>query len=155
MYAERHDGSPALRDKLAGVEVPPLNVPNAAREARLGVAIRNALMFSLYGGPTGTTPTHQLKMRIWTTRTSVIVDTVTARTDIENYGINAAYELVDLETGKVSIKGETFARVSFDNPGQEQLFARIRSLRDAEDRAAKQIADNINTRLAAYFSAGT
>ena len=51
--------------------------------------------------------------------------------------------------------GQTFARVSYDIPGQQQRFARIRGLRDAENRAAKVIADNIKSRLASYFVAGT
>ncbi len=34
-------------------------------------------------------------------------------------------------------------------------FARARGLRDAEDRAAKVIADNIRSRIASYFVAGT
>ena len=35
MYAERGpNGDSALRDKLQGVEVPPLNLPNGSREAR-------------------------------------------------------------------------------------------------------------------------
>ena len=46
MYAEKApDGGPGLREKLSTVEFPPLNVPNGSREARLGVAIRNELMF--------------------------------------------------------------------------------------------------------------
>jgi LPS-assembly lipoprotein len=45
--------------------------------------------------------------------------------------------------------------VSYDIPGQAQRFARARALRDAEDRAAKLIADNIKARLASYFVAGT
>jgi LPS-assembly lipoprotein len=53
------------------------------------------------------------------------------------------------------VTGQTFARVSYDIPGQEQRFARLRGLRDAETRAAKVIADNIRTRLASYFAAGT
>ncbi len=36
-------------------------------------------------------------------------------------------------------------------PGSYQRFARARAFRDAEDRAAQEIADNIQTRLAAYF----
>ncbi len=53
------------------------------------------------------------------------------------------------------VTGQTFARVSYDIPGQEQRFARARGLRDAENRAAKVIADNIKSRLASYFVAGT
>jgi len=52
------------------------------------------------------------------------------------------------------ITGTTFARVSYDNPGQAQRFANARGQRDAENRAAKVISDSIKTRLASYFSAG-
>jgi LPS-assembly lipoprotein len=37
----------------------------------------------------------------------------------------------------------------------KQRFARLRGLRDAEDRAAKVVADSITSRLASYFTAGT
>ena len=35
MYAERNDGKPGLREKLMGVEIPPVDKPNASREARI------------------------------------------------------------------------------------------------------------------------
>ena len=40
MYAERSDGTPGLREKLMGVELPPVDKPNASRDARIGVEIR-------------------------------------------------------------------------------------------------------------------
>jgi len=51
--------------------------------------------------------------------------------------------------------GSTFSRVSYDIPGQLQRFARSRAFRDAEDRAAQEIAERIQTRLASFFVAGT
>jgi len=52
--------------------------------------------------------------------------------------------------------GTTFSRVSYDMPGQQmQRFARQRAYRDAEDRAAQEIANNIQTRLASYFTVGS
>ena len=36
MYAEHADGTPGLRDKLLGVELPPVEKPNASPEARIG-----------------------------------------------------------------------------------------------------------------------
>ena len=51
--------------------------------------------------------------------------------------------------------GTTFSRVSYDMPGSYQRFSRNRAVRDAEDRAANEIAENINTRLASFFTAGT
>jgi LPS-assembly lipoprotein len=156
MYAERSDGTPALREKLMGVELPPVDKPNGSRDARLGVEIRNALAFKLYGQATGAPPTHKLVLRFTTTRSSLILDPNTALPSSENYGIDAQYNLVDLATNKSVMTGSTFSRVSYDTfSGTMQRFARTRALRDAEDRAAQEIADNIQTRLASYFTAGT
>jgi len=155
MYAARSDGSPALRERLSGVEIPPFNYPQASREARVGLNIRNALMFKLYGDAEGGPKTHTLVMRLVTSRTSLIVDPTTALPEFENYGIDVSYELKEIATGKSVMTGTTFARVSYDIPGLTQRFAKNRALRDAEDRAAQVIADNINTRLASFFYAGS
>jgi LPS-assembly lipoprotein len=155
MYAERNDGAPGLREKLQGVEVPPLNYANASPQARVGLSIRNALMFKLYGAATGLPPSYRLMIRFNPSRTSLIVDPNTALPTSENYGIDATYGLIEIATGKQVLVGNTFARVTYDIPGQLQRFARARAYRDAEDRAAGEIAENINTRLASFFFAGT
>jgi LPS-assembly lipoprotein len=155
MYAERSDGTPGLRDKLMGVDLPPVDKPNGSRDARIGVEIRNALAFKLYGQATGMPPTHKLVLRFTTTRSSLMLDPATALPSSENYGIDAQYNLIDLATNKSVMTGSTFSRVSYDIPGQLQRFARARAFRDAEDRAAQEIAENIQTRLASYFTAGT
>src|SRR5436190_5493933 len=155
MYAERADGTPGLREKLMGVELPPIDKPNASRDARIGVEIRNALAFKLYGSATGMPPTHRLVIRFSTSASSLMVDPNTALPSSENYGVDAQYNLVEIATNKSVMTGTTFSRVSYDIPGYLQRFARARALRDAEDRAAQEIAENIQTRLASYFVAGT
>ena len=137
------------------MDVLQIDAPKGSDEARLAVEIRNALLFGLTGGGAEAPPIHKLKIAISSTRSSVIVDINTSRPDIENYGINASYSLTEIATGKVVVAGQTFARVSYDIPGQQQRYARLRGLRDAEDRAAKVIADNIRSRLTSYFIAGT
>jgi LPS-assembly lipoprotein len=155
MYAAHTDGTPALREKLMGIDLPPVDKPNGSRDARLGVEIRNALAFKLYGGATGMPPTHKLVIRFTTTRSSLILDPATALPSIENYGIDAQYNLVEIVTNKSVMTGSTFSRVSYDIPGQLQRFARQRAFRDAEDRACAEIAENIQTRLASFFTAGS
>src|SRR5476649_2352984 len=155
MYAEHTDGTPALREKLMGVELPPVDKPNASREARIGVEIRNALAFKLYGTATGMPPTHRLVIRFTSSRSTLLTDPLTALPTSENYGIDAQYNLIDIASNKSVMTGTTFSRVSYDIPGQLQRFARARAFRDAEDRAANEIAENIQTRLAAFFVAGT
>src|SRR5438874_11759692 len=155
MYAEHSDGSPALRDKLMGVELPPVDKNNASREARIQVEIRNALAFKLYGNATGMPPTHRLVLRFNSSRSSLMIDQATGLPTSENYGIDAQYNLIELATNKSVMTGTTFSRVSYDMPGSYQRFARSRALRDAEDRAAQEIAEKIQTRLASFFVAGT
>jgi LPS-assembly lipoprotein len=155
MYAEHADGTPGLRDKLLGVEIPPVNKPNASREARLGVEIRNALAFKLYGNATGMPPTHRLELRFTTTSTSLMVDNTTGLPTDQNYGIDAQYNLIEIASNKSVMTGTTFSRVSFEIPGSYQRFARTRAFRDAEDRACQEIAERIQTRLASFFVAGT
>jgi LPS-assembly lipoprotein len=128
---------------------------NASREARIGVEIRNALAFKLYGNATGMPPTHRLILRFSSSRSSLIVDPNTGLPTSENSGIDAQYNLVDIASNRSVLNGSTFSRVTYDMPGSYQRFARSRALRDAEDRAANEIAENIQTRLAAFFTAGT
>jgi LPS-assembly lipoprotein len=155
MYAEHTDGTPGLREKLLGVELPPVDKPNASRDARLGVEIRNALAFKLYGDAVGMPPTHRLVIRFNSSRTSLMVDPLTALPTSENYGIDAQYNLIEIASNKSVMTGTTFSRVSYDIPGSYQRFARARAFRDAEDRACQEIADHIQTRLASFFVAGT
>jgi LPS-assembly lipoprotein len=156
MYAEHTDGSPALRERLMGVDVPPVDKPNGSRDARLGVEIRNALAFKLYGNATGMPPTHRLVLRFTTSRSSLMVDPNTALPSSENYGIDAQYNLIEIASNKSVMTGTTFSRVTYDTfTGGMQRFARARAFRDAEDRACQEIADNIQTRLASFFVAGT
>jgi LPS-assembly lipoprotein len=147
--------TPGIATALAGVDVTQIDARNGSPEARVAVEMRNQLLFDLTGGAAAPPPTHRLTVRMTTSRLSVIVDVTSGRPDVEDYGINVTYQMVELKTGKPVVNGETFARVSYDIPGQEQRFARARALRDSENRAAKLIADNVRTRLASYFVAGT
>jgi len=148
-------GGPGIGDKLSSVEVVPIDVPNGTRLSRVGVEVRNNLLFGLTGGGGAAPTNYKLNIKLASSQVQVIVDINTARPDIQNYGIDASYTLVDTRTGKTVINGQTFSRVSYDIPGQQQRFAGDRGLRDAENRAAKTIADNIRSRLASYFVAGT
>jgi LPS-assembly lipoprotein len=119
------------------------------------VEIRNALAFKLYGNATGMPPTHRLVLKFTSTRASLMIDPNTELPNSEDYGIDAQYNLIEIATNKSVMTGSTFARVSYDEPGSYQRFARSRAERDAEDRAAQLIAENIQTRLASFFVAGT
>jgi LPS-assembly lipoprotein len=157
LYGDRAlvGSSSGVGAKLGDVDIAPIDSPNGTRLARVGVNLRNELIFGLTGGGSVASALYRLDIKLTSTSMQVIVDINTARPDIQNYGIDATYKLTDLRTGKPVINGATFSRVSYNIPGQQQRFAGDRGLRDAEDRAAKVIAENIRSRLASYFVAGT
>jgi LPS-assembly lipoprotein len=157
LYAERPTpvGGVGVATQLRAVDVAPIDAPGGSRLSRVSVGVRNELIYDLTGGSGGYSPTHRLDVKLAATQLQVIVDINTARPDINNYGIDSTYTLTELATGKVVVKGQTYSRVSYNIPGQEQRFAGERGLRDAENRAAKEIAENIRSRLASYFVAGT
>ena len=148
-------GGAGVVGQMRGVDVAPIDAAAGSRLARVSVNVRNELIYDLTGGGGGFSPTHRLDVKLVATQLQVIVDINTARPDINNYGIDGTYTLTELATGRVVVKGQTFARVSYNIPGQQQRFAGERGLRDAENRAAKEIAENIRTRLASFFVAGT
>jgi LPS-assembly lipoprotein len=154
MYAEHADGTPALREKLMGVDLPPIDKPNSSREARVGVEIRNALAFKLYGNATGMPPTHRLVIKFSTSRYDLMTDPNTGLPTSENYALDAQFNLIDIATNKSVMTGTTFSHLTFDIPGSYQRFARERAYRDAENRACQEVAENIKTRVASFFFAG-
>ena len=156
MYAQKTlAGGPALQQRLATVGVLPIPASTGTYQARIAVELQNALAYDLTGGQGQIGKAYDLKISVLPQVQSVIVDITTARPDMQQFGLTASYVLIEVATGKAVLSSSTFARVSFDNPGQQQRFANARGQRDAETRAAKVIADNIKARLASYFVAGT
>ena len=156
LYGERSiGGGPSIKAAFGSVDVSQIPAPSGSPESRIAVDVRNNLLFVLNADSKPIAPAYRLNIRMSSTRLTVIVDLTSARPELENYGLNVTYSLVEAKTGRVVINDVTFARVSYDIPGQQQRFARQRGLRDAESRAAKVIADNIMSRMASYFVAGT
>jgi LPS-assembly lipoprotein len=84
----------------------------------------------------------------------VSIDRASALPNVENYVLNVSYSLIDIASNRPVLTGRATANVSYDTLGQ-QRYARIAGMHDAELRASKTISDNVTTRLASYFVAGT
>ena len=148
-------GAPNVREALAAIEIAPIDAPKGGAEARLAVEIQDALRFALQGGGGAAPPTHRLVVRMVLRTTPITVDVTSGRAEVEVTGIDATYQLLSLATGKPVATGQTFSRVTSDVPGQQQRCARGRAQRDAEERAARVIADHIRLRLASVVIAGS
>jgi LPS-assembly lipoprotein len=155
LYASRSVSGTPLGTQMAQVQIERIDAANGTPEARIAVEIQNALDFEMNGGGGLISPTHRLKVRMSVGRSSIITDQTSGRVLAEITGIDASFTLTELATGKAVMNGRTFARVSSDYPGQQQRFARVRARIDAEERAAKVIAENVRTRIASFFVAGT
>lgn len=144
MYGELPvGGGPSLRDALRDVEI-------AEIEGRVGQEIRNDIIFELTGGddnPVGAP--FKLTMTISTRTQTPIVDPTTGISLVDTVALTVSYRLVDVATKKLVLTDSALARVSVDR--SMQRFARLRGVRDAENRAAKVVAQQIRSRLATYF----
>lgn len=148
-------GGPVAAAALGAVDVDQIDAATGTDDARIGVELRNDLIFALQGGGGGGSPTHSLKIRLSPSRYTTSVDLQTGRSSTDVYSLIATYQLTDLRTGRVVLAASAVAPVSYDTPGEQQRYARSRGLRDAENRAAQQIAETIRSRLASFFVAGS
>jgi LPS-assembly lipoprotein len=148
-------GDESVRDKLAEVLIAPIPARQGTPQARLAVAVHNALQYDLNGAAGATAPTHRLLITVKPVDVSVSIDPVTGRPIEEIGGLSASYQLIEIATGKLVLTDSTFAHVGYDIPGSQQRFAKQRASIDAQDRAATVVAEAIRNRLASYFVAGT
>jgi len=156
LYGERTvGGGSVVRDAMAAVDVEQIDAPKGTALSRIAVVTRNELVFDLQGGSGQAPPTHKLVVRLVPSKSTIILDPITLRNEFESFGLDANYRMVEIVSGKTVVTGSAITRVTYNVPGQEQRFARERGLRDAEALAAKQIAEQIRSRLASYFVAGT
>ena len=122
----------------------------AAATDRLGQQIRNELVYGFSSTVEPAAPRYRLEMTINRSVGRVGIKQVTGTPTSSVLTVTASFALLDISTGEKLTSGNSFANVSFDYSNQR--FANVRAERDAEDRAAVVIAQDIRTRVAAYFS---
>ncbi len=145
-----------MSDKFHSIEIADIPAGKGTRDARLAVALRNALLSEFIGnGSSPVAPTYRLDVKVNSALQTVIVDVQTGLADTEVQTVNTTFTLTEIATNKIVLNDNAFARASYQSPSAEQRFARERARRDAEDRAVEVVAQNIRNRLASYFVAGT
>ena len=66
------------------------------------------------------------------------------------YKVNTSFTLFDNQTGKAVHSARTFSQVSYDRV--DAPAANLQALNNAQERAAKEIGQDIRIRLAAFFA---
>ena len=116
---------------------------------RVGQQIRNELIFDTTGGGEAAVPEYRLDIAIRESILNTLVDN-TGDPQSQTYQLYSQFKLVRLNDNKVVLKGNSNARAAFDKV--DSVFADIRAKRDAENRAARTIADSVRLRMAAFLS---
>jgi LPS-assembly lipoprotein len=145
LYAGGQSGPVATN--LAAVDVVVL-------EGRVGQQVRNELIFFFTGGGEAPPPKFRLEITVIEGSQAGIVDPFSGRPEVVSLTLTANFNLRAVGAGPSApalFKGATFARASYT--ATLQRFANIRAQRDAEDRAAKTLAEQIRTQIASYIAA--
>lgn len=133
-----------LEEKLAQVQVAPI-------PSRIGQRIRNELIFQNTGGGTPPPPLYTLEIVITESVTSTLVQT-TGESLSQIYNLNAAFRLISIKDKQVVLQGTSQGRAGFER--FTSIYSNVRAREDAENRAAKTVAEELKGRLAARLSSG-
>lgn len=113
---------------------------------RVAQQVRNHLLFLLNGGLGSTEKTHEARIRVtWSNRDLAAIKDV-QDSSAGTVSVTVNYSLVNLKTGKSIADGTRQADASYDRTGQ--VFANERAQRDAENRAAKEVAEALRLAIA-------
>lgn len=143
LYGTVGASAPA-QEELAAIDIEPA-------KTRVEQVLRNELIFMFQRGGEAAPTRYRLKMILNQSESAVAVEELADVPAAYLLQITASFVLTDAATGQTLLTGSTFANASYDFSSQR--FANLRAAEDAEDRAAKTIADDIRTRIAAYFAA--
>ncbi len=114
---------------------------------RIGQAVRNELIFLTSGGAgESKTPEYRLTMGVSSFRQNVLDEQVTYNLIPGRVTVTGQYSLIRISDGKVLKSAQRRATALLDVSAQE--FAEMRAYRDAENRAAKQLAEFIRGDIA-------
>ncbi|MGE7370526.1 LPS assembly lipoprotein LptE [Neorhizobium sp. NPDC001467] len=139
LYAVSAPGT-GTGQQLAAIEFSPA-------EDRIGQAVRNELIFLTAGGAgESKTPAYRLTMSVSSFRQNVLDEQVTFNLIPGRVTVIGSYTFTRISDGKVLKTAQRRATALLDVSAQE--FAEMRAYRDAENRAAKQLAEFIRGDIA-------
>ncbi|HEY7549840.1 MAG TPA: LPS assembly lipoprotein LptE [Hyphomicrobiaceae bacterium] len=141
LYAPSASGA-LVTDRLKEVDFAPI-------PGRVGQRVRNELVFQSTGGGNALPPQYRFEVVLQENVTSTLVN-IQGQVGGAVYSLQASFRLIDPKTKQVVFQGTSNSRAPFER--FESIYSNVRAREDAENRAARIIADDLKTRLAAYLS---
>ncbi|WP_108046056.1 LPS assembly lipoprotein LptE [Bosea sp. 124] len=148
LYAEntRSVTGGSIKETLKEVDVPEI-------KGLIGHYLRNELVFELDGGgEPDRTKRLKFDTKIAESIEVVTVDYANGRADSAILVATATWTVTEIGSGKVVSKGTNIVRAPYERSSQR--FATVRAARDAQIRAAKNLATLIRGQMAADLVAG-
>lgn len=119
---------------------------------RVEQEVRNSLIFLLGGGAgEPNNPAYRLELTVTNRLIGVLFDSSTDLAAAGRVEVKADFNLIEIATGKTIRSGNRAAVALVDLPNQE--YAKLRAVRDAESRAARELAEIIRADLSAAVAA--
>ena len=136
-------GGTATAAKLASLEIAPI-------PSRVGQRLRNELIFQTTGGGNeALNPAFRLEIIVTESISATLVQ-VNGNSSGSIYNLNAKFRLIRIADKSVALQGESSGRIMFER--FESVYSNVRARKEAEDRAATTVAEDLKSRLAAYLS---
>ena len=146
LYSTDTTTGQTLAAELSTIEIAPA-------KDRIEQEIRNHLIFAFTGGGAPSSPAYRLVMDVQNVTSDLDIESGTGLAKTTRVRLTATYRLIRLVDNAVATKGSSFFTASFARSSQR--FANDRAELDAQNRAAEQVANDIQLRLSAYLAAGT
>lgn len=142
LYASAELNGSDVNEKLAQLEIAP--VPG-----RVGQRLRNELIFQSTGGGYAAEPVYRLEIVLTESISATLVQ-IDGNSSGSVYNLKAKFRLVRLDDRSVALQGDSYGRVAFQR--FDSVFANVRARKDAENRAARNVGNDMKSRLAAFLS---
>ncbi len=147
MYGTTANGT-NLTDVMKTIQI-------SAIGSRTGQRLRNELIFGTTGGGEALAPVYRLDIALRESVRNTLVTQAGSPTG-QILQLDAEFRLVRLKDNETVFKGASTSEAAYDLTGWSgtsgSIYGDTRAALDAENRAARSLADTLKTRLAAFLS---
>ncbi|NBN65584.1 LPS assembly lipoprotein LptE [Pannonibacter tanglangensis] len=140
----------SVQTELAAIEIDRIDTVTEMRLSDARRVLYNELLFGFERGTYPPAKKYRLKMVMNIGVSEVGVERLADVPSAYTTTMNVSFVLSDITTDRTLMTGKSFATASYDFSSQR--FANLRARRDAEERAAKQVAQDVQARIAGYFA---
>jgi LPS-assembly lipoprotein len=141
LYATRDDGSSVVQE-LAEVNV-------QQQDTRVGQLVRNEIVKSIRPAGVNAADRYYLKFEAKGETQTLINTSDTVHRRLA-YNLSASFTLVDAQSQQTVFSGRAFSKVPYDRLNAS--FANVQARTNAEEQAARQVGQEMRTRLAAFLA---